>query len=241
MKNIVYVLFSFILIFSSCFSSKKEVDKNEKQAKIEQCWFNGYVFIKTFVDKGNREHPDIFDYYFRYDDKNYFIKISECSNANKLSELKGSIVRAKGEFKNGLWDTNDGNVQSRIGDYFVFSEIEALRKPVKVHYTDGNNNRHVLTTSSISYFPVSPIESSSGVYSGGVEKQVPISPETYFEIFLKILDVYETGKYAMTDREKGSSTILVEYIGEQHYFILSDNEELNKVREYIHSFLDRKE
>tara|TARA_A100000171_G_C2139891_1_gene154148 strand:+ start:435 stop:845 length:411 start_codon:yes stop_codon:yes gene_type:complete len=39
--------------------------------------------------------------------------------------------------------------------------------PMKVNYTDQNNNRYLITETSFTYIPITEKESSSGTYHGG--------------------------------------------------------------------------
>ena len=87
--------------------------------------YSGTIVKHNFVDKGGREHKDIFDYYLKTDKGEIFIKISEgnvsrdelAKHLNKEIKVKALLIHW------GLWDTDDPNVQSRVGDYFIFKEI----------------------------------------------------------------------------------------------------------------------
>jgi len=56
------------------------------------------------------------------------------------------------------------------------------------YYTDQNNNTYTIAPSEVRYDPVTPKESSSGVYSGGEKAVIPITKET----FKKIVQLAET-------------------------------------------------
>ena len=62
--------------------------------------------------------------FFETAEKKYFIKSSEgvviCSDLRKLIN-KPIKVKAHKTF--GLWDTDDTNVQSRIGEFFCIIEV----------------------------------------------------------------------------------------------------------------------
>ncbi|GIV37939.1 MAG: hypothetical protein KatS3mg032_2318 [Cyclobacteriaceae bacterium] len=46
-------------------------------------------------------------------------------------------------------------------------------------YADGNANRYILTAYYLEYFPVTPQESSSGIYHGGKPFKVRLTPAEY--------------------------------------------------------------
>ena len=82
------------------------------------------VVIEVFTDKGGRKHPEIVDYYLSFDDKQYFIKFSESTiRPGSLQPLVGKSVYFYGYLKNGLWDTDDPKVQSRIGNYLKVTRL----------------------------------------------------------------------------------------------------------------------
>jgi hypothetical protein len=140
-----------------------------------------------------------------------------------------------------LWDTDNPKAQSRTGEYFVFSHIETIEKPVRITLSDGNNNRYILSSSQLKFDPVPVMESSSGFYCGGVEKFTPISPDHYFDMFIRLLDIYETGNYALLERVKGSFMILVEYRSENGRFesyIIEDNDQMQNLIAYINTYFE---
>jgi len=117
------ILFSiFSLSFFNCNSqSEEEAELMQDNSKI----YTGKIIKVNFTDKGGNIHEDIFDYFFKTDEGEYFIKISEgdvsrdeiAKHYNKEIKVRAIIILF------GLWDTDDPNVQSRVGDYLVFKEI----------------------------------------------------------------------------------------------------------------------
>jgi len=127
----------------------KSLDMKNLVVVIAFCWFAGVVFgqttdhldtiegrgekienqkatvvVEVFTDKGGRKHPEIVDYYLAFDDKQYFIKFSESTiSPGSLKPLVGKSVYFYGYLKNGLWDTDDPNVQSRIGKYLKVTRL----------------------------------------------------------------------------------------------------------------------
>jgi hypothetical protein len=87
--------------------------------------YSGTIIKQNFVDKGGRVHQDIFDLYFKTDQGKIFIKISEghVKRDEILKYLDKEIVVKAKLISWGLWDSDDPNVQSRVGDYFIFYEI----------------------------------------------------------------------------------------------------------------------
>jgi len=237
--KIPFLISATLLLFCSFISLKK--DHPRKVSDNQHTEFKGQIFMNKFINKAGRPDPEAYDYYFRYYGRNYFIKLSECQYDGNISSWIGPIVRVKGEIRNGLWDTDNPKAQSRTGEYFVFSHIETIEKPVGITLSDGNNNRYILSSSQLKFDPVPVMESSSGFYCGGVEKFTPISPDHYYDMFIRLLDIYETGNYALLERVKGSFMILVEYRSENGRFesyIIENNDQIQNLIAYINTYFE---
>jgi hypothetical protein len=113
-------------------------------------------------------------------------------------------VKIRGEIRNGLWDSDDPKVQSRTGNYVVFSDIELIEQPLEILFVDGNANRYEIKRSSLYYDPVTVIESSSGIYSGGPEKRITYSLEHFMEIYFMIEALREEKELIIQERVMGS-------------------------------------
>ncbi|PKA83524.1 hypothetical protein ATE92_1679 [Ulvibacter sp. MAR_2010_11] len=78
------------------------------------------------------------------------------------------------------------------------------------YYTDQNNNVYKISVSEVKYDPISPEESSSGVYSGGEKAIVPISEKTFKEIAL-LAEALQTDTIShIKHREMRTSILLTE-------------------------------
>lgn len=86
--------------------------------------FEGELVKVKFVDKGGRTHDDIFSWFFETDSTKLFIKIQEGKvSRDIIAENYGKKIKVEGYKTFGLWDTDDPNVQSRVGDYIVILKI----------------------------------------------------------------------------------------------------------------------
>ncbi len=84
----------------------------------------GKIIKINFVDKGGRENPDVFNYYFETEEDTLFIKFSEGKvRSDEIAEYLGKEIEIEGYKSSGLWDTDDPMVQSRVGDYVVINRI----------------------------------------------------------------------------------------------------------------------
>jgi len=84
----------------------------------------GKIVKVNFVNKGGRKIPGAFDYFFEIDGKKLFIKITEGEvTRDEIAKHLDKEVEIKGYKSGGLWDTDDPNVQSRVGDYMVILEF----------------------------------------------------------------------------------------------------------------------
>lgn len=118
---ITFLFSIFILLFASC---EAQTEDRKNPADSMQT-YSGTIIKQNFVDKGGRVHQDIFDLYLNTDQGKIFIKISEgrVKRDEILNYLDKEIVVKAKLISWGLWDTDDPNVQSRVGDYFIFYEI----------------------------------------------------------------------------------------------------------------------
>jgi hypothetical protein len=100
------------------------VDTDPKKSVLEIKTYEGKVKKVPFVNKAGRKIADVFNLFFETSGKKYFIKSSEGDVI--YSELKNFInkpIKVKAHKTFGLWDTDDPNVQSRIGEYFCIIEV----------------------------------------------------------------------------------------------------------------------
>ena len=117
-----YLLIIFVLNGTLLYSQDLPVSMKDT-FKI----YNGKIIKINFVDKAGREHKDAFNYFFKTEKRQYFIKVSEGNVSKKELEkvyVNNKNIKVKAVLiLFGLWDTNDPNVESRVGDYLVFKEI----------------------------------------------------------------------------------------------------------------------
>ncbi len=78
----------------------------------------------AFEDKGGRVHEEVQNFYLSYNDIEWFVKFSESQiKPDDLKPLIGSTVEFRLIERDGLWDTDDPTVQSRVGKYVAILEI----------------------------------------------------------------------------------------------------------------------
>lgn len=84
----------------------------------------GKVVNKKAYNKAGKEMPGSGDYFLEYDGNSTFIKLSESKvTAEDLNKILGQQKTFEVVKADGLWDTDDPNVQSRIGEYFMIYKI----------------------------------------------------------------------------------------------------------------------
>lgn len=64
----------------------------------------------------------------------------------------------------------------------IASTHHAIAQNKKLVYTDINNNRYIVTETSVEYIPITAAESSSGMYNGGEAWKKKIDNEVFFVI-----------------------------------------------------------
>ena len=119
LKTLLFITLCLITNLSSYSQTQKDTMVNNSRI------YTGEIIKVNFVDKACREHKDSFNYFFETEDKQYFIKISEGNvSREELAKYYNKKIKVRAVIiLFGLWDTNDPNVQSRVGDYLIFKEI----------------------------------------------------------------------------------------------------------------------
>jgi len=107
---------TFLLLLSTIGFSQKKQKPQEVKATIK---------LEQSINKAGNVMPGEGDFYLEYNGDSFFVKLS----AGKVTrdQLK-TVLNTKTSFEvifdNGLWDTDDPNVQSRIGDYVRIMNIQ---------------------------------------------------------------------------------------------------------------------
>ncbi len=241
MKTLIPFFVCTALFFFACATKNNENNNNQKPMDIKSEpkaeWLYGQIVTESFVNKIGKEMPEYQEYYFRHAGENYFIKLSECKTDVNMSSLVGQYVKVKGEFLDGLWDTNDPNVQSRIGTYFVFSQLDVIVQPMQVMFSDGSNNMYLITPEFLKYEPVMPEHSSSGVYSGGDKKEAELDVDVFMDVYFEALKMYDL-ELTIEDRVKGSGSITIVFEESDDRFIIKNCKELEEFQTKLDSLFE---
>ncbi len=233
------ILFAILVIMVSCKTMKSDKKDVLVQRTASYVWMSGMIFTNSFINKVGEPNPDIQDYYFHYSGENYFIKLSECEWEGNISDFNMIWVKIRGEIRNGLWDSDDPKVQSRIGYYLVFSDIEVIEQPVEILFVDGNANRYEIKRSSLFYDPVTVVESSSGIYSGGTEKTISYSLEHFMKIYFMIEAMRGEKELIIQERVMGSGFFKLKFKDKEIEFIIADCTPLKDFQKSLNDMIDR--
>ena len=85
---------------------------------------SGKLVYKPFINKGGREIPGVGDYFLDAGKESWFIRLDNSKvKEDELKPLLDQKVKLEVSQREGLWDTDDPNVQSRIGKYIVVLRI----------------------------------------------------------------------------------------------------------------------
>jgi hypothetical protein len=102
-----------------------------------------------------------------------------------------------------------------------------------IQYSDQNNNRYSITSSSFKYDPITPNESSSGVYSGGDPVQVVLSREDYNNILNLAERIMETSEGKDVKREMLTSVLVISEEGKTRQAILKRSDERSELEDLL--------
>jgi len=121
MKLLIICIIGFL---SSCDVNKESSTKTTMEPDDGKK-VNAEVIREPFINQGGRVIEDVFDYFLKYEAKKWFIKFMDSSvNQSEIEPLVGKKATFLLSERQGLWDTDDPNVQSRIGDYVVIWNVE---------------------------------------------------------------------------------------------------------------------
>lgn len=82
------------------------------------------VIYEPFINKAGKVIEGVGDYFLIYDDIQWFVKFSESQiKPEQLRNLIDQNTTFELMEMEGLWDTDDPNVQSRIGKYVAILQI----------------------------------------------------------------------------------------------------------------------
>ena len=157
----------FILLYLSTLSSETTF--------AQMIDFKGYFFIQSYRNQKGVVNESVKDVFLKTSKGTFFVK--DCNNllpsANEL-HLKKVILR--GTLEKGPLDfcIDNGMQQSRYGEQIILEEF-ILESDFSYSLSDGAGNRYVLEGSVLKYFPVLKESSSSGMYSGGIQKEKALS------------------------------------------------------------------
>jgi hypothetical protein len=95
-------------------------------------------------------------------------------------------------------------------------------KEIVYSYSDGSGNSYVIKKNTIKYIPVKVNESSSGIYSGGEEKQSAVSESEYSEIADMFNSISNNKSIQIENRIMTSGIITIENKNKSAVIIFKD-------------------
>ncbi|MBN2776747.1 MAG: hypothetical protein JXR36_03850 [Bacteroidales bacterium] len=221
-------------ILTSC-NGKKYTAVSEKQINPNSKWYSGVIKTGSFVNKAGVEQPGYQEHYFLCNSGEYFIKKSESHYQLNIKDAENQHVKVLAHIEEGLWDTNDPNVQSRVGPYICIDSIIIIDSPVQIIYNDGSSNAHIISKDNYKYSPVTPQESSSGTYSGGEQREVNINENLFNEIFIKALSIAENKTIHIESRMMGTGMLRIKYENSETQIYIDKCMELENFERFLNN------
>lgn len=250
MKVLIY--FPLILVISICFilsscnfnkaaeTKATEVESDDFTDETEGTiykWETGLITSSPFINKVGEAMPEFDETYFLCSKGEYFIKFMDCENTNaNAKDFVNKYVKMKVSIEDGLWDTNNPNIQSRVGEYIIYDSIIEIDTPQKIVYNDGNANSYLITNESFVYKPVKPIESSSGTYSGGGAKDFEISVDDFNLIFVKANAILNNDEIKIENRQMGTGFLKITFQDSDIKANIKNCDELDKFQDFLDGF-----
>lgn len=112
MKTKTLLIFLFVAFFIGTSYGQEMKDQADEKT------VTGTIVQRKGLNKAGNELPGPGDYYLEFKGESYFVKLSESNiTADELSVFVGKKLSYKIQILDGLWDTDNPEVQSRIGEY----------------------------------------------------------------------------------------------------------------------------
>lgn len=124
-KRILYDFSGFNSIYASVEGDTSSIDffYNREDTDISYK-SKGRIIKLPFENKAGRVIDGVYDYFIVFNGINYFIKtMLPPLNRNGLDKYLDKEVLCNVLLKNGMWDSDDSNVQSRVGKYVILKDI----------------------------------------------------------------------------------------------------------------------
>lgn len=133
MMKIILIISLLILSLAACHTRKsaetsEEITPNESDASdpTGKKQVEAKVIYVPFENKAGRLIEGVGDYFLVYENMEWFVKFdcSEGVNPEDLKPLIDQMVKFSLTEREGQWDSDDPNVQSRIGKYVCIHSFE---------------------------------------------------------------------------------------------------------------------
>jgi hypothetical protein len=112
------------------------------------------------------------------------------------------------------------------------------KKTPMLTYIDGSNNVYEIYNDSIHYKPVTdPMQSSSGIYTGGTPAVKALQPGEYETAKNKFNALVNDKKLKITDRVMGCGTLLIDDGKKQKQTLIRNGPEKEALEKYLKSLL----
>ncbi|MDD4218406.1 MAG: hypothetical protein PHZ24_13865 [Bacteroidales bacterium] len=201
-------------------------------------WKTGIITWKPFVNKVGEIRPEYGDFYFVYVKGEYFIKLMDCKKVNaNVKDFENKYIKMRISIHDGLWDTNDPNIESRVDPYITYDSIVEIDEPIKIIYNVGNANAYIFTPDQFIYDPVTPIENSSGEYSGGEPKEFKITRNNFNDIFIQAERIVINDKISIQARQMGTGFIKITFKNSEVKGYIDKSPELEAFHDFLHNYI----
>jgi hypothetical protein len=137
--------------------------------------FKGYFFVQSYRNQKGIVIDSVKDIFLKTAKGTFFVK--DCNSILPLSnELHLKKVILRGKFEKGYLDFCVVNEiqQSRYGEHIILEDF-VLESNFSYSISDGSGNSYTLKGPVLKYVPVTKEMSSSGMYSGGTQKEIELS------------------------------------------------------------------
>jgi len=109
---------------------------------------------------------------------------------------------------------------------------------IQLQYSDGSGNTWKINSKNLSYHPVKPEMSSSGIYSGGDEASIHISETRFLEIYAKFEAIFEKNDIQIKDRIMTSGLLSIQEKGKNdRVVIIKSGKDMDDLEDMLKALL----
>ena len=119
-----------------------------------------------------------------------------------------------------------------------FILFSCMSQPTHYLFADGSGNRYFMESTTLEYIPITPEESSTGMYSGGIPGKVTINEEQFNSVKNLLDQAIAAKPIHLPDRIKTSGQIVRTTSSDTTLVVIDGrSQEMRQIESLLHTLL----